>query len=199
MPHVRGPTYIKCKLMIGKSKSFLRCKFLATIWYDRFKWLGVKWVLHHDLRESFVNHNCPWLGKGSTKAWRVVWTIRNLRNKVIFTDGVVGFPEAVEIIRFRAWSWISSKWENADRNFSETIEKVKPILDVEEKEARCDEEGAQFCFGYCMERVNKRDKKEQIIDARLYLTLEVSKIVNPKSKSKSKRAPRVAPFLRICI
>lgn len=106
---------------------------MATIWYDRFKWLGVKWVLHHDLRESFVNHNCPWLGKGSTKAWRVVWTIRNLRNKVIFTDGVVGFPEAVEIIRFRAWSWISSKWENAGFSFFEFYTKIGIFLKLLKK------------------------------------------------------------------
>lgn len=82
--------------------------------------LGVQWVSHKDPCIHLQQHNCYWLGKRSFAVWcAVAWTLWSHRNRVIFAEEREDFNEVIELYRYKAWSWISTRWKKASFSYYE--------------------------------------------------------------------------------
>lgn len=60
-----------------------------------------------DPRQNFLQHNCFWLGRGVSKAWKVVWyaivwSLWRHHNCIIFDNKLLDFDGVMEDIRFKA-------------------------------------------------------------------------------------------------
>lgn len=95
------------------SHILVSCPFAMDVWRCVFQWLGFDIVLPDGVRAHFLQ----FLFGGSAGQNQIlctiwvagVWTIWLQRNEGVFRNGVRSVSAAMELIRLRAWQWITVK------------------------------------------------------------------------------------------
>jgi hypothetical protein len=93
---------------------FLHCKYGAKVWYDIMRWLGFMVILPHDIVSSLAMVICCAKNKkergGLCLVWAAfMWVMWQARNNCIFNNGIVGYDDLVEQIKFTSWKWFIGK------------------------------------------------------------------------------------------
>jgi len=104
---------------------FLHCDVASLIWRKVFDWLGVNFIIPHNLFTHFVCWNAEvnsrWLRKPFWLIWHAtLWTIWKERNARIFTLKAKNYDEVVEDIKAVSWCWTLSRLRIASCLFYES-------------------------------------------------------------------------------
>ncbi|XP_057452553.1 uncharacterized protein LOC130744377 [Lotus japonicus] len=89
------------------------CVHASTLWYKCYKWMGLVTVLPGECSSHLFQHACePWNKKQRTAWWdvwcAVVWSVWGWRNKVVFCNEAPDWSNALDIIQWKSWKWISA-------------------------------------------------------------------------------------------
>ena len=96
---------------------FTRCQWSSKIWMHVLDWVGISTALHRDCSLHFQQFrdlfsNC----KKRKEAWVViwhstVWSVWLRRNKLIFKSDLESEADTLQLIKWRAWWWLRSKYK----------------------------------------------------------------------------------------
>jgi len=105
---------------------FLECKVACSVWSMFFRWIGVLFVKHNDVRVHFESFN---LTQGSNKQnliWKgvwatIVWCLWEQRNEVVFNQGVVDEEEVFQKAQLKSWLWLKHNRVNFNYSLSDWV------------------------------------------------------------------------------
>jgi len=101
---------------------FLGCKYAMCVWSSCFKWIGILFVQHNELKTHFESFHLIQASSKQNLVWKGVWTaiIRCMweqRNSVIFKQGVVDVEEVFQKAQLKSWLWIKHKVHTFNYSF----------------------------------------------------------------------------------
>jgi len=91
-----------CALCQTKDEScqhiFLECNRAMSVWLMCYKWVGILFVQHEDIRTHFESFHLFQVSSKQNMVWKGIWTavircIWDQRNGVVFKQGVVDAEE----------------------------------------------------------------------------------------------------------
>lgn len=124
---IRSQNEVLCKFcnLVSESTSHLlfSCSLSMDVWLACYRWLGVQIVLLATSKEHFLQFSLGWSNnqrRGAHSIWlAVVWSLWMARNEVVFRNGVADISCIVDLVRWRSWHWIKSKFSEFAYSFFE--------------------------------------------------------------------------------
>jgi hypothetical protein len=115
---------------------FLYCNFTLKVWECITKWLGMEFVLPHNIL-SLLNFMTAYPGskqlrKGMALIWvAVIWIVWRHRNSIIFSNGVRDIVRLVDDIKIISWKWWIGRTKTSPCLYYEWC--VEPVLCMSRK------------------------------------------------------------------
>ena len=93
---------------------FLECKYAMSVWSMCFRWIGILFVQHNDIKIHFESFHLFQVSNSQNLVWKGVWTaivrsIWNQRNSVVFKQGVVDAEDMFKKVQLKSWLWMKHK------------------------------------------------------------------------------------------
>ena len=93
---------------------FWECSFAQRVWSLCFRWIGVLFVQHKDLRCNFENFYLVHMSIKQNQVWKGMWVaivrcIWEKRNSVIFKQGVPDAEEIFQMAQLHTWFWLKHR------------------------------------------------------------------------------------------
>ena len=90
---------------------FLECKHAMSVWFMCFRWVGILFVQHNDVKTHFENFHLFQISNKQNMVWKGIWTtvvrcIWDQRNTVVFKQGVVDMEEIFQKVQLKSWLWV---------------------------------------------------------------------------------------------
>jgi len=131
---MNNPECVLCETVDESNQHlFIECKHAWRVWTLCFKWVGIEFVQHNDIKihfESFylfqVNHKQNLVWKGVWAA--IVWSLWEHRNSVMFHQGVVDEEEVLHKAQLKSWSWLKYKGNNLSYSLTDWMLNPIPCL-----------------------------------------------------------------------
>jgi len=88
-----------CQAMDESSQHLLlECEYAQSVWFMRFKWIGILFVQHNDLKCHFESFHLAQVSNKQNLVWKglstaIVRSIWKQRNCVVFKQGLVDVEE----------------------------------------------------------------------------------------------------------
>jgi hypothetical protein len=89
---------------------FLYCKVIMQVWERILVWLGLQFMLPHNILSLLIYVatilGCKPLRRGLIMIWcSVIWIVWRHRNRIIFENGIVDGAGLLEEIKVASWKW----------------------------------------------------------------------------------------------
>lgn len=107
------------KTLLGKwrwsNHLLFSCGSSWLIWWSAcYSWLGLETALPNEAKPHLLQHVSLSKSKEQKKAlgivWlAIVWSIWQMRNKLIFRGMNAGIKEGIDVIKIRTWRWLQVK------------------------------------------------------------------------------------------
>ena len=110
-----------CVLCQTKEEScqhlFLDYKYASRVWSMCFRWIGILFVQHNDIKTHFERFHLIQVSHNQNLVWKGVWTtvvrcIWDHRNSVVFKQGVVDAEEMFQQAQLKSWLWMKHKTDS---------------------------------------------------------------------------------------
>jgi len=116
-----SPVCVLCKAAKESSHHlFLDCIYAQRVWYPCYKWIGILFVQHNDIKHHFENFHSVFLSSNQNTIWKGMWItivryIWKQRNVVVFKQG----SDAKETFHSaQISSWLRLKHRISSFNFA---------------------------------------------------------------------------------
>ena len=104
-----SPVCMLCKATEESSHHlFLECIYAQRVWYLCYRWFGILFVQHNDIKHHFENFHLVFLSSNQNKVWKGMWVtivrcIWEQRNLVVFKQGVSDAEEIFHSAQLSSW------------------------------------------------------------------------------------------------
>jgi len=106
------------------SHLFFVCSFAWRVWCLCYRWLGVLFTSHIELRFNFHQFRLNLPSETGLIVWNTIWVgvvseIWSHRNRIIFKRGVADASEVFACVQVKVWSWVSTNSRLVSFSFSD--------------------------------------------------------------------------------
>jgi len=93
------------------SHLFIHCMKILPIWWETMSWMNIKSSLPLKPKCHFLQHSYVQVDGIRVKRWQcwwlaVVWSIWQMRNRIIFSNATFNGNKLIEDAMFLIWTWL---------------------------------------------------------------------------------------------